>query len=203
MTDSESIARSHRTRRLVAWLLLAMVVVGLWDLFTDSPRIWRGSHAVIEVTFIVLAAATALVLFRGWIASEQSLVGVRRMLETRQAERDHWQALARNALRGLGEAMDQQFHAWSLTAAEKEIALFLLKGYSHREIADLTGRSERTVRQHAVAVYRKSELSGRAELAAFFFEDMLLPPTAAEDATPAVDDSRDSDAPSRKSPPFH
>ncbi len=53
--------------------------------------------------------------------------------------------------------------------------MFLLKGYSHKETASLTGRGERTVRQHAVSVYRKSGLSGRAELAAFFFEDMLLP----------------------------
>jgi hypothetical protein len=37
------------------------------------------------------------------------------------------------------------------------------------------------VRQHAVSVYRKSGLSGRAELAAFFLEDLLLPqPAAAE-----------------------
>jgi DNA-binding NarL/FixJ family response regulator len=55
-------------------------------------------------------------------------------------------------------------------------SLFLLKGYGHKEIATLLGRSERTVRQHAVAVYRKSKLSGRAELAAFFLEDLLLPP---------------------------
>jgi DNA-binding NarL/FixJ family response regulator len=55
-------------------------------------------------------------------------------------------------------------------------ALLLLKGYGHKEIAKLLGRSERTVRQHAVAVYRKSNLSGRAELAAFFLEDLLLPP---------------------------
>jgi hypothetical protein len=32
-----------------------------------------------------------------------------------------------------------------------------------------------TVRQHAVAVYRKSGLAGRAELSAFFLEDLLLP----------------------------
>jgi len=49
-------------------------------------------------------------------------------------------------------------------------------------------RSERTVRQHAVAVYRKSGLAGRAELSAFFLEDLLLPRSAedeAEDATGA------------------
>jgi hypothetical protein len=36
-------------------------------------------------------------------------------------------------------------------------------------------RSERTVRRHAVSVYRKSGLAGRAELLAFFLEDLLLP----------------------------
>jgi DNA-binding NarL/FixJ family response regulator len=50
-----------------------------------------------------------------------------------------------------------------------------LKGFSHKEIGNLTGRSERTVRQHSIAVYRKSGLSGRAELSAFFLEDLLLP----------------------------
>jgi DNA-binding CsgD family transcriptional regulator len=159
----------------VAWLLVAMVVAGALDLATDSPRIWKGSHAVVELTFILLGAVSAFLLWRGWHEADRSLVRVRRTLEARQAERDRWQALAQTALKGLGEAMDTQFDAWALTPAEKETAMFLLKGYSHKEAANLTGRSERTVRQHAVSVYRKSGLSGRAELAAFFFEDMLLP----------------------------
>ena len=58
-----------------------------------------------------------------------------------------------------------------------------------KEAANLTQRSERTMRQHAVSVYRKSGLGGRAELAAFFFEDMLLPsadrpPVAPKDPGP-------------------
>jgi hypothetical protein len=51
----------------------------------------------------------------------------------------------------------------------------VLKGLSHKDIAERCGRSERTVRQHAVAVYRKSGLAGRAELAAYFMEDLLPP----------------------------
>lgn len=50
-----------------------------------------------------------------------------------------------------------------------------MKGRSHKQIAYATGRSERTVRQHAVAVYQKSGLNGRAELAALFLEDLSLP----------------------------
>lgn len=184
MTDTRTNERSARTRRVVAWLLVAMVAAGLVDLVTDSPSIWRGSHAVVEVTFILLGAAAAILLMRGWHETERSLEDVRAALAARKAERDRWQGLAQNALRGLGEAMDRQFDAWALTPAEKETAMFLLKGYSHRESARLTGRSERTVRQHAVSVYRKSKVSGRAELAAFFFEDMLLP---AESASPPED----------------
>jgi DNA-binding NarL/FixJ family response regulator len=51
----------------------------------------------------------------------------------------------------------------------------LLKGYGHKEIAGLTGRSERTVRQHAGAAYEKAGLAGRAELAAYFLNDLMLP----------------------------
>lgn len=175
MTDPDSHARTRRTRHIVAWLLVAMVLAGAWDLATDSPGIWRGSHALVELAFIGLAAVSAFLLFRGWLETEHSLERVKSALAARQAERDHWHRLADNALRGLGEALDHQFDAWSLTPAEKETALLLLKGYSHKEVARLTERSDRTVRQHAVSVYRKSGLGGRAELAAFFFEDMLLP----------------------------
>jgi len=60
--------------------------------------------------------------------------------------------------------------------------LLLLKGFGHKEIAGLQSKSERTVRQHAIAVYRKSGLSGRAQLSAFFLEDLLLPADEPDDA---------------------
>lgn len=41
-----------------------------------------------------------------------------------------------------------------------------------------TGRSERTVRQHAIAAYQQSGLGGRAELSAFCLEDLMLPDAA-------------------------
>jgi DNA-binding NarL/FixJ family response regulator len=134
----------------------------------------------------LLGVAAAILLLRGWRETERSLEDVSATLASRQAERDRWQALARNALRGLGEAMDRQFGEWGLTPAESEVAMFLLKGYSHKETASLMKRSERTVRQHAVSVYRKSGLGGRAELSAFFFEDMLLPSEASEPAAIGV-----------------
>ena len=78
-------------------------------------------------------------------------------------------------LRGLGAAIDAQFDRWDLTDAEREVAMLMLKGLSHREIGAVRDTSERTVRQQAQAIYRKANLSGRTALSAFFLEDLLLP----------------------------
>ena len=63
--------------------------------------------------------------------------------------------------------------AWGLTDAESDVGLLLLKGLSLQEIADLRETSERTVREQARAVYRKSSLAGRNALSAYFLEDLL------------------------------
>ncbi len=52
--------------------------------------------------------------------------------------------------------------------AEADIAGPMLKGLPLRDIAALRRTSETTIRQQAQAIYRKSGLSGRAELAAYF-----------------------------------
>jgi DNA-binding CsgD family transcriptional regulator len=81
----------------------------------------------------------------------------------------------------MGHAIDRQFEAWELTPAERDVALLLLKGYSHKAIAKHTSRSPQTVRQHAATVYRKGSLAGRAELSAYFLEDLMLPGADAAD----------------------
>jgi DNA-binding CsgD family transcriptional regulator len=86
-----------------------------------------------------------------------------------------WNREAQDILEGLGAAIDRQFERWELTPAEREVALLQLKGLRHKEIAVLRRTSERTVRQQALTVYRKSGLNGRTDLAAFFLEDLLLP----------------------------
>ncbi|MBW7935271.1 MAG: helix-turn-helix transcriptional regulator [Gemmatimonadaceae bacterium] len=128
---------------------------------------------------MTLSLSFAIWLYRGWRRASRALAQTRHAFAARhatlKAERDQWRASAQSTLAGLGAAIDGQFDAWKLTAAEREVALLLLKGYGHKQIAGATQRSERTVRQHAVAVYQKSGLAGRAELAAFFLEDLLLP----------------------------
>lgn len=71
--------------------------------------------------------------------------------------------------------MQKQFSEWRLTESEQDIARALIKGLSFREVAELRETREKTVRQQAAAVYRKAGLTGRHELAGWFFEDLLNP----------------------------
>ena len=171
----EELGGDRSLRILLALVLAAAIIGGTIDLVMDAPASWLSFHVIYEVLLIAAAMTTAWLLWRGWFRARQSLVETRRMLEAHAADRDAWRASAEHALAGLGRAIDERFRAWQLTATEREVALLLLKGQSHKQIAFDTGRSERTVRQHAVAIYEKSGLGGRAELAAFFLEDLMLP----------------------------
>lgn len=166
-----------RTRSLQALLgtaLTVIVVGGITDLVLDRPdRV--SAHVVLELLLIASALGTAAWLWLVWLRAERSLHAVRAEVAQHEAERDAWRQRAESAMHGLRRAIDAQFDAWQLTGAEREVALFILQGHSHKVIARLTGRSERTVRQHAVVVYGKSGLRGRAEFAAFFLDDLLAP----------------------------
>ena len=64
---------------------------------------------------------------------------------------------------------------------ERDVALQLLKGLSHKEIACERQTTEGTVRQQALAIYRKAGLGGRSNLAAFFLEGLTLPRRAQQE----------------------
>lgn len=69
--------------------------------------------------------------------------------------------------------IDEQFNQWGFSRGEKEIALLIIKGLAMKEIADIRGSTESTVRQQASQIYKKSSLHGRMELTAFFLDDLL------------------------------
>jgi DNA-binding CsgD family transcriptional regulator len=164
-----------RLRNILAVALIAIVIGGTTDLILDAPRNWLTFHVLFELTMTVGALLLVTWLWLHWWRAERSGAELRQSLASRQAERDAWRASARRALEGLGLAVDEQFRTWQLTPAERQVALQLLKGHSHKRIGRLTGRSEHTIRQHATSIYEKAGLAGRAELAAFFLEDLMLP----------------------------
>ncbi len=69
--------------------------------------------------------------------------------------------------------MEEHFTEWNLTSAERDIALFLVKGLSTREIAEMRGTSEGTVKAQTNAIYRKAKVTGRPQLLSLFIEDLM------------------------------
>ena len=164
-----------RFRWIATALLGAIAVGGAVDLVLDAPQDPSSFHVLFELTMLALTLGAVGFRWLGWRNTADSLERTRSELAAHGSERDAWRARAETFLRGLGAEIDAQLQAWELSPAERETALLVLKGYGHKEIAALQQKSERTVRQHAASVYRKSGLSGRAELSAFFLEDLLLP----------------------------
>lgn len=159
----------RRIVHLLVGLFFAIALLMGADLIADVREGAGPMHLVVEGAVVVLALA-------GSAVGAQRLLVLRRRLQSLRAEVTHWRFEAEALAAGLGDAIDRQFADWGLSPAEREVGLLLLKGLSHRDVASVRGTSERTVRQQARTLYKKAGLSGRADLAAFFIEDMLSPP---------------------------
>ena len=170
-----NVVESRRFRILLGIFLGFVIIGGFVDLVLDHRGDGVTLHTVYEVVTVLAALGMGWMVWSGWWRTERSVRHLQDTLRERSDERDEWQERAQRALEGFSQAVDEQFLAWGLTSAEREVAFFLLKGNTHKQIAQATDRSERTVRQHAGAVYQKAHLSSRAELAAHFMKDLRIP----------------------------
>jgi len=162
--------------RLVATLLFVAIagLIGA-DVAADYRAGSAPGHLVTEAAVMALALAGAAALWQELRSTRRRADELSIDLAAARREADRFRNEARDVLRGLGEAIDRQFDRWALTPAEREVALLLLKGLSHRDVAAIRATSDATIRQQALAVYRKAGLRTRSELSAFFLEDLLLP----------------------------
>jgi DNA-binding CsgD family transcriptional regulator len=164
--------RNNRST-LAAIILFSLVVILIgWDLYVDYGEGVSVAHLVVESFIFLIAIGGVVLMWRQLDRTQANLVEA-------LVEAEQWKQESRELMEGLGAALERQFERWNLTAAESDIGLLLLKGLSHKEIAIIRKTSERTVREQSRALYRKSGLSGRSSLSAFFLEDLLLPQTAA------------------------
>jgi DNA-binding CsgD family transcriptional regulator len=145
------------------------------DLLSDYHAGYGPLHFILETVAGLLALVGVAYFARHAWEMHGVADDLERDLRASEAEADLWHTEARQALEGLGAAIDREFTRWSLTEAERSVALMLLKGMSHREIATQRGTNEGTVRQQALAIYRKAGLGGRSSLAAYFLEGLVLP----------------------------
>ena len=152
-------------RRQTAALSAFLIVQSLGTVFFVGDVIGDLREDPMSVQFIFEAVVTAALVLG-------ILFGVFALRRTIDLLRAQEQALdvARGAL---GAVIDAQFQAWALTPAERDVGFLALKGLDVAEIAELRGAAQGTVRAQLTRIYAKAGVSGRAQFAAFFVEDLL------------------------------
>ena len=94
-------------------------------------------------------------------------------MRTLLRERNDAHERLRRASGAFGDLLLEKFTDWGLTPAERDVALFAIKGMSTAEIAVLRKTSEGTVKAQTNAIYRKAGVSGRSQLLSVFIEDLM------------------------------
>lgn len=159
---------------LISFLVIA-IFLGI-DLYDDTYHGADLTHVLSEGVALIISLGMLtwyLMNFAKQVFERNNAEAA--ILKDITADRDRWKERSEQYLRGLGQAIDEQFQLWKLSESEKDIGLLILKGFSHKEIAEIRETSERTVRQQATSVYSKAGIENKAQLSAFFLEDLMLP----------------------------
>jgi DNA-binding CsgD family transcriptional regulator len=156
---------------LCAWFFVSDIVLSMLGIYIE-PVSW-ASREVME-----LGAALGLLL--------GVAVGAA-MLWHAIGETHAIREKLRRASIAFGDVLNERFAEWGLTAAERDVAMFALKGLNTAEIAALRATSEGTVKAQTAAIYRKAGVNGRGQLLSLFIDDLMeglqhSPPAAAAPA---------------------
>ncbi len=142
---------------LCALFFVGEIAVSVFGL-PIGPLDWTV-HELIEI-----GAALGLII--------GSLIGGLALREARRRGRAAEEALM-HARSAFLDVLDMRFTAWDLTPAERDVALFAIKGFSLQDIAELRGVSEGTIKAQSNAIYRKAGVSGRAQLLSLFIDELV------------------------------
>ncbi|HEY9040119.1 MAG TPA: helix-turn-helix transcriptional regulator [Roseovarius sp.] len=156
-------ARGRRATGLACLIVLqslcALFFIG--DVITD---VLAGVKPYdVHLTIETLASVTLI----GGVAF--MMVELRRLL-ARMDDMDTGLKVARGQM---AEVMDEFFDDWNLTAAERDVALMILKGLDNDAIARVRNTASGTVRAQATSIYSKSGTHGRAQFTSLFMEELM------------------------------
>lgn len=155
------------TRRTILWTLFAIQAVCcayfLSDTFFDLVMpTYQSALAESDIVESIVTVALFLGLAFTW--SE-----LRKMMRREDRITDQLKV----ASGAFAELLEVRFDEWSLTEAERAVAILALKGFSVAEMAALRETAQGTVKAQCAALYRKADVSGRLQLLSLFLDDLM------------------------------
>ena len=140
-----------------AWFFVSDILASILGIRT-TPLSWEMRE------YMEIGASIGLVL--GLVVG--GLLVIRALKDRNSAEER-----LRRASGAFADLLQEKFAEWGLTASEKDVALFAIKGMSTADIAGLRSTSEGTVKAQTNAIYRKAGVSGRSQLLSLFIDDLM------------------------------
>ena len=158
-----SITKERRATALAAIIILqalcALFFIG--DVIADLSG---GGH--LEDLHLGLETLAALTLIGGVVFL---MVELQRLL----ARVDDMDTGLRVARGQMAEVVEGFFEDWTLTQAERDVAMMILKGLDNEAIAKVRNTAPGTVRAQTTSIYSKSDTHGRAQFVSLFMEELM------------------------------
>lgn len=156
------------TLKYVTLFLIGSVIFFVFDVASDIYErvIASSAPSLLDLTHLFFEVFSALAL----ILAIRILVRQLRWLQAHNTKQSE-------SLRFLRGEMDSFVHAkfdeWGLTSAERDIAMYMLKGLSITEIAAARSTAEGTVKAQTSNIFRKTGVASRMELMSLFMDEFL------------------------------
>tara|TARA_R110000824_G_scaffold211072_1_gene396998 strand:- start:9561 stop:10202 length:642 start_codon:yes stop_codon:yes gene_type:complete len=151
---------------IVALAIVALqAIAAIFFLLDSVDEIILQISAGIDLA-VVAECVIAIALLAGVVLGARHT----RKLMTEARRRESALAVARGAL---AEMLNLRFAEWQLSASERDVALFAIKGCSVAEIAILRSTAAGTVRSQLSQIYAKAGVTSQSMLISTFIEELL------------------------------
>lgn len=156
------------TLKYVTIFLIVSVAFFIFDVLSDiyERLIASNSPGLLDLTHLLFEILSAAAL----ILAIKILVRQMRGLQ----EKNDRQSQSLSFLRGeMDRFVRGKFDEWNLSPAERDIAMYILKGLSVADIATARATAEGTVKAQTSNIFRKTGVSSRTELMSLFMDEFL------------------------------
>ncbi len=160
---------------ILFFLASLMLLLVAFDLIADYGEGKSVAHLIIEPLLLGISSVILIFAIKNLLQMHSENKRLLKTVTSLNLEKELWMSEAHELLQGLSVKIEKQFKKWMLTTAKTEVGFLLLKGFSHKEIADIRGTKPKTVQLQAQSIYSKTNIANRSELSAFFLEDLLPP----------------------------
>jgi hypothetical protein len=153
---------------LFFFLIVSLILINLYDI--SYHLIQEGSLNLHQKTeAIILFFITILVI----LIKTYHIYGLNHLhseLDKKNQEIDVYKKKYKDSIQEIKQGIKEQFRYWNLT---EKVAQYLILGYSFKQISGLLNKSEKTIRNQSLSIYKKAGMTGRNDLAGFFLYDFF------------------------------